>query len=63
MNPERRVAMKTYKPVPYGGGLIRCIDFNLIAKSSKKQLFLGLLPLLTLGGIAVFGLLRMYGIL
>ena len=55
--------MKTYKPVPYGGGPVRCIDFNLIAKSSKKQLFLGFLPLLTLGGIAVFGLLRMYGIL
>ena len=55
--------MKTYKSVPYGGGPIRCIDFNLIAKCSTKQLILGFLPLLTLGAIAVFGLLRMYGIL
>jgi hypothetical protein len=55
--------MKTYKPVSCGGGPIRCIDFNLIAECSTKQLILGFLPLLTLGGIAVFGLLRMYGIL
>jgi len=55
--------MKTYKPVPYGGGPIRCTDFDLIAKSSKKQLILGFLPLLTIGAIAVFGLLRMYGVL
>lgn len=55
--------MKTYRPVPHGGGPIRCIDFDLIAKSSTKQLVLGFLPLLTIGAIAVFGLLRAYGVL
>lgn len=55
--------MKTYKPIPYGGGLVRCIDFNLIAACNTKELILALLPLFTLAGIAIVGLLRMYGIL